>query len=68
MTFIKTKLMLERMQPGQTCEICLQGAEPLAMVPKSVIELGHKVVELGPVFNQITQHKQCSHRFLVTKN
>ncbi len=55
MTFIKTKLMLEQMQPPQTCEICSRGEEPLTSLPKSLMELGHshKVVELGPVSNKI---------------
>lgn len=47
MTFVKTKLLMERMQAGQVCEIRLQGAEPLLNVPRSVAELGHLVVDLG---------------------
>ena len=66
MTFIKTKLMLERMQSGQTCEVHLQSAEPITGIAQSLVELGHKVVDLGPVSDQTT-YKTCSHRFLVTK-
>ncbi|KAF0136536.1 MAG: redox protein regulator of disulfide bond formation [Rhodospirillaceae bacterium] len=40
MTFVKTKLLVERMQPGQVCEIRLQGAEPLINVPRSIATLG----------------------------
>ncbi len=47
MTFVKTKLLVERMQPGQVCEIRLQGAEPLINVPRSIATLGHLVVDLG---------------------
>jgi len=36
------------MQPGQTAEVRLKGAEPLGNVPRSVAEHGHLVVELAP--------------------
>jgi TusA-related sulfurtransferase len=48
LTFVKTKLLLERMAPGQTAEIRLKGAEPLENVPRSVREHGHDVLSLAP--------------------
>lgn len=48
MTFVRTKLLMEKMQPGETAEIRLQGAEPLDNVPRSVREMGHEVVSLEP--------------------
>ena len=48
MTFVRTKLLVERMAPGETLEVRLQGIEPLANVPKSVSELGHIVESLTP--------------------
>jgi TusA-related sulfurtransferase len=48
MTFVKTKLYLERMNPGETVEIRLTGEEPLANVPRSVAEHGHQVVACDP--------------------
>jgi hypothetical protein len=48
MTFVRTRLLIERMGPGQTAEIRLQGEEPLANVPASVQELGHTVEGLVP--------------------
>lgn len=48
LTFVKTKLLLERMAPGQTAEIRLQGTEPLDNVPRSVREQGHEVIALNP--------------------
>lgn len=48
MTFVKTKLLLERMSPGETAEIRLTGEEPLANVPRSVAEHGHEVVACAP--------------------
>ncbi|MGE5514218.1 MAG: sulfurtransferase TusA family protein [Bacteroidota bacterium] len=47
MTFVRTKLLVERMAPGETLELRLKGAEPLANVPRSVAELGHEII--GPV-------------------
>lgn len=46
MTFVRTKLLIERMKPGERAEIRLQGAEPLTNVPRSVREIGHTVVSL----------------------
>lgn len=46
MTFVRTKLMVERMKPGQTAEVRLRGMEPLTNVPRSLLELGHHIT--GP--------------------
>ena len=48
LTFVKTKLLLERMSPGETAEIRLIGSEPLENVPRSVRDHGHDVVSLAP--------------------
>jgi TusA-related sulfurtransferase len=48
MTFVKTRLLIERMAPGETAEVRLKGAEPLANVPQSIAELGHVVLRLAP--------------------
>lgn len=48
MTFVKTKLMIERMPSGGTAEVRLKGKEPLENVPKSLRELGHEIVEIAP--------------------
>lgn len=48
LTFVKTKLLLERMTSGQTAEIRLKGTEPLENVPRSVREHGHEVLSLAP--------------------
>ncbi len=47
-TFVRTKLALERMEPGQVIEVRLRGAEPLKNVPRSVREHGHTVLSLEP--------------------
>jgi TusA-related sulfurtransferase len=48
LTFVRTKLMIERMAPGQVLAVRLKGAEPLKNVPRSVSELGHTVLSLAP--------------------
>ncbi len=48
LTFVKTKLLIESMQPGQTAEVRLQGSEPLENVPRSVEEHGHAILSLSP--------------------
>lgn len=48
MTFVKTKLHIEKMRAGETLEVRLIGAEPLRNVPRSVRELGHEIVSLAP--------------------
>jgi TusA-related sulfurtransferase len=50
MTFVRTRLMLDRMNPGQTLLVRLKGDEPLRNVPRTAKEQGHEVlsVETGP--------------------
>ena len=45
-TFVKTKLLIERMQPGEIAEVRLPHGEPLKNVPRSVAEEGHPVLSL----------------------
>jgi len=49
MTFVRTKLLIEKMSTGETAVVCLNAGEPLANVPRSVREHGHTVLELAPV-------------------
>jgi len=46
MTFVRTKLLIENMQPGETALVRLKNAEPLENVPRSVREIGHDVLSL----------------------
>ncbi|MGB8274637.1 MAG: sulfurtransferase TusA family protein [Alphaproteobacteria bacterium] len=48
LTFVKTKLLLERLSPGDIAEIRLTGAEPVENVPRSVREDGHEIVAFAP--------------------
>lgn len=44
MTFVKTKLLLERMKYGETAEVRLREGEPLENVPRSLKELGQEII------------------------
>lgn len=46
MNFVKTKLKLEEMQPGQILEIILDAGEPIRNVPCSVKGEGHQIVKV----------------------
>ncbi|HET6468040.1 MAG TPA: sulfurtransferase TusA family protein [Geminicoccaceae bacterium] len=53
MTFVRTKLLLERMAPGQTANIRLRGQEPVDNVPRAVRDQGHEVLGLEPLGDDI---------------
>ncbi len=44
MTFVKTKLRLEKMQKGEVLEVLLNDGEPLKNVPLSAEELGYSIL------------------------
>jgi tRNA 2-thiouridine synthesizing protein A len=44
MTFVRTRLALDRMQPGQTLLIRLRGEEPRRNVPRTAAEQGYAVL------------------------
>ena len=48
MTFVRTRLALDRMQPGQTLLVRLRGEEPARNVPRTAAEQGHAVLSLSP--------------------
>jgi TusA-related sulfurtransferase len=48
LTFVKTKLLLERMPVGAVATVRLKGAQPLDNVPRSVRAHGHEVISLEP--------------------
>jgi tRNA 2-thiouridine synthesizing protein A len=43
MTFVRTKVKLESMRPGELLCVRLRGGEPLANVPRAVLDHGHTV-------------------------
>ena len=48
MTFVRTRLLIERMAAGEVAEVRLNAGEPHANVPRSVREHGHEVLRLEP--------------------
>ncbi len=48
LTFVHTRLRLERMQGGEVLEIRLAGSEPLRNLPRSLADEGHEVLSLAP--------------------
>lgn len=64
LTFVKTKLLIEKMAAGEVAEIRLQGAEPLTNVPRSAAELGHRILSLVP---ELDQGPEGIHRLRIRK-
>jgi tRNA 2-thiouridine synthesizing protein A len=44
MTFVRTKLKLERMRSGEVLSVRLRGDEPLRNVPRAAREEGHAIL------------------------
>jgi len=44
MTFVRTRLALDRLSPGQTLRVRLRGEEPVRNVPRTAREQGHEVL------------------------
>ncbi len=66
MTFVKTKLLIEKMKPGQIAEVRLKGNEPLKNVPRSVKDYGHDIISLN--VEGIDQYKNSIHTLIFKKN
>ena len=65
MTFVKTKLLIERMGQGETAEVRLQGKEPLENVPRSIKDFGHEILLLEP--EDKTSPNDGIHRLILRK-
>ncbi|HEY4042930.1 MAG TPA: sulfurtransferase TusA family protein [Rhodopila sp.] len=46
MTFVRTRLALDKMAPGETLLVTLKGEEPLRNVPRTATEQGHEILSL----------------------
>ncbi len=49
LNFVKTKLALELLSPGEILEVFVDCGEPSENVPRSVRDEGHRVLEAGEV-------------------
>ncbi len=43
LNFVRTKLQLQRMQPGQVLEVLLDAGEPIEQVPDSLTMAGYEI-------------------------
>lgn len=48
-TFVKSKLMLEMMEPGQVLQVIVDNAESATNVPKSLTNEGNTVLGCEPI-------------------
>lgn len=48
-TYVKTKIALEKILPGERLAVILRDGEPLENVPRAAAEDGHRVVEIVEV-------------------
>ena len=48
-TFVKTRIALDRLDPGDVLEVWLSGGEPAESVPRSAAEEGHRVLRVEPL-------------------
>jgi TusA-related sulfurtransferase len=46
MTFVRTRLALDTLSPGQILLVRLRGADPLANVPRAAADQGHDPLDL----------------------
>ncbi len=51
LTFVHTRLAIDRMKSGMVLSILLKKGEPLENVPRSIEELGHQVISVNPIAN-----------------
>ena len=47
LTFVKTKLAIEQMEPGELLEVRLNAGEAVNNVPRSLRDEGHTIVSLS---------------------
>lgn len=47
MTFVRTRLALDRLESGAVLQIRLRGAEPRTNVPRTAAEQGHSVLSVS---------------------
>ncbi len=55
MTFVRTRLALDRMASGETLLVVLKGDEPLRNVPRTATEQGHQVLSVETDSNGISR-------------
>lgn len=61
MTWVRVKLALEAIAPGEVLEVLLLGEEPARNIPRSAADEGHEVLgsEEGPEGMRLWLRKGC---------
>ena len=54
MTFVRTRLALDRMPAGQVLLVKLRGEEPVRNVPRTATEQGHTVLSMDTTDDGVT--------------
>lgn len=67
LTFVKTKLLLEKVPVGALATVRLKGAQPLDNVPRSVTAHGHEIVSLGREDNARDPDPRVPHILVVRR-
>jgi TusA-related sulfurtransferase len=49
MTYVRTRIALDRLRAGEVLEVLLRQGEPLESVPRSAEEDGHRVLAVEPL-------------------
>ena len=49
--YVKTKLKLEEMKPGQILAVIIDDGEPIRNVPRSANDEGHKILQIQKLDN-----------------
>jgi tRNA 2-thiouridine synthesizing protein A len=49
LTYVKARIALDRLAPGEVVELWLSAGEPVESVPRSAEEDGHRVVSVEPL-------------------
>ena len=65
LTFVKTKLAIEKLTIGEVLEVRLMGREPLENIPRSAVEHGHTILANEP--ETLDQPEYGIHRLAIRK-
>lgn len=68
MTFVKTRLFIEGLAPGDIATIRLSGEEPLENIPPSISELGHAVIRIEREEKKYQSDPRIIHQLIFRKN
>mgnify|MGYP001096132706 CR=1 FL=1 len=59
LNFVRTKLQLQRMQPGQVLEVLLDAGEPIEQVPDSLTMAGYEIQTIQDCQDHFALQVRC---------